>query len=97
MNDPFEHEHELQHEHEHEHSPNTLLKTMAVAALLAATVSACNKSLDKPALPQSPKPQTSEANPGPLEIKRAIFSVQPGEPVFYRDGDQHGPRFVIQT
>ncbi|MFS0753593.1 hypothetical protein ABC383_02710 [Noviherbaspirillum sp. 1P10PC] len=87
MNDPDE----------HEHSPKTLLKTMAVAAVLAAAVSACNKSLDKPALPQPPRPHTSEASPGPIELKRAIFSVQPGDPVFYRAGEQHAPRFVIQT
>lgn len=87
MNDPDE----------PEHSPNALLKTMAVAALLAAMVSACNKSLDKPALPQPPKPHTSEASPSPVEIKRAVFSVQPGEPAFYRDGEQGHPRFVIRT
>jgi len=87
MNDPDE----------PEHSPNALLKTMAIAALLAAMVSACNKSLDKPALPQPPKPHTSEASPGPIEIKRAVFSVQPGEPIFYRDGEQGHPRFVIRT
>lgn len=82
---------------EHEHSPKTLLKTMAVAAVLAAAVSACNKSLDKPALPQPPRPHTSEAIPGPIELKRAIFSVRPGDPVFYRAGGQHAPRFVLQT
>jgi hypothetical protein len=80
---------------EHPHSPTALLKTMAVAALLAAAVSACNKSLDKPALPQPPKPQTGA--PGPAGVKHAIFSSQPGGAVFYRDGEQHRGRLVIRT
>lgn len=73
-----------------------LLRTMAVAALLASAVSACNKSLDKPVLPQAPKPQT--AAPGPAEVRHAIFSTQQGASVFYRDGEpaRHG-RFIIRT
>ena len=75
---------------------SALLKTMAVAAVLASAVSACNKSLDKPALPQPPRPQT--AVPGPAELTRAIFNTQPGAAVFYRDGaaGRCAP-FVIRT
>ncbi len=40
-------------------SATALLKTMGVAAPLAALVSACGKSLDKPVLPKPPKPQTA--------------------------------------
>lgn len=80
---------------EHPHSPNALLKTMAVAALLASAVSACNKSLDKPALPQPPKPQTGA--PGSIGVKYAIFSTQPSSTIFYRDGGQHRGRLVIRT
>lgn len=77
-------------------STGALLKTMAVAALLAAAVSACNKSLDKPTIPKPPKPQT--AVPGPAEVTRAIFSAQPGKTVFYRDGEPgRTGRFVIRT
>lgn len=73
-----------------------LLKTMAVAALLAAAVSACNNSLDKPVLPQAPRPHT--AAPGPAKITHAIFSTQPGATVFYRDGaPSRSGRFVIRT
>lgn len=75
---------------------SALLKTMAAAALLASAVSACNKSMDKPALPKAPKPQT--AVPGPAEITHAIFSTQPGAAVFYRDGEARpAGRFVIRT
>jgi hypothetical protein len=75
---------------------SALLKTMAVSALLASAVSACNQSLDKPVLPQAPKPQT--AAPGPAEITHAIFSTQPGAAVFYRDGaTSRSGRLVIRT
>lgn len=72
----------------------TLLKTMAVAALLAAMVSACGKSLDKPTLPKTPKPQTA----APAEVRHAIFSTKPGSAVFYLDGaNPRRPRIVIRT
>jgi hypothetical protein len=75
-------------------SAGALLKTMAVAALLAAVVSACGKSLDKPALPKTPKPQTV----APAEVSHAIFSSQPGSSVFYLDGDNdRRGRLVIRT
>ncbi len=75
---------------------SALLKTMATAAVLAAAVSACNKSLEKPALPQPPRPQT--AAPGPAEVTRAIFNTPPGAAVFYRDGEaSRSTRFVIRT
>lgn len=75
-------------------SAGALLKTMAVAASLAALVSACDKSLDKPALPKTPKPQTAV----PAELNRAIFDTKTGPGTFYLDGDsgQRG-RFVIRT
>ena len=77
-------------------SAGALLKTMTVAALLAAAVSACNKSLDKPMTPQPPKPQT--AVPGPAELTRAIFNAPPGKAVFYRDGEPgRSARIVIRT
>ena len=86
MNDPDE----------RPYSASALLKTMAVAAALAAAVSACNKSLDKPALPQPPKPQTMA--PGPAIITHAIFNAQPGAAEFYRDGEAARlGRFVIRT
>lgn len=73
---------------------STLLKTMAVAALLAAMVSACGKSLDKPTLPKTPKPQTA----APAEVHHAIFSTKPGSAVFYLDGENpRRPRLVIRT
>jgi hypothetical protein len=75
-------------------SAGALLKTMAVAALLAAVVSACGKSLDKPALPKTPKPQTA----APAEVSHAIFNSQPGSSMFYLDGDSGRPgRLVIRT
>lgn len=75
-------------------SAGSLLKTMAVAALLAAVVSACGKSLDKPALPKTPKPQTA----APVEVTRAIFNTSPGIGVFYLDGDnRQRTRLVIRT
>jgi hypothetical protein len=75
-------------------SAGALLKTMAVAALLASVVSACGKSLDKPALPKTPKPQTA----APAEVSHAIFSTKPGSSVFYLDGaaGRRG-RLVIRT
>jgi hypothetical protein len=75
-------------------SAGALLKTMGAAALLAALVSACGKSLDKPVLPKTPKPQTAV----PAEVNRAIFDTTRGPAVFYLDGD-HGQRgrFVIRT
>lgn len=76
-------------------SASTLLKTMAVAALLAAAVSACNKSLEKPTIPQPPRPQTTA--PGPAELTRAIFSAQPGKAMFYRDGEPGRSRLIIRT
>lgn len=77
-------------------SASALLKTMAAAAVLASAVSACNKSLDKPVLPQPPRPHT--AAPGPAEITRAIFNTQPGTATFYRDGEaSRSARFVIRT
>ena len=75
-------------------SATALLKTMAVAASLAALVSACGKSLDKPALPKTPKPQTA----APAELSRAIFNMSTGAGVFYMDGDSgRRARFVIRT
>jgi len=75
-------------------SAGALLKTMAVAALLAAVVSACGKSLDKPALPKTPKPQTA----APAEVSHAVFNTQPGSSVFYLDGDNgRRCRLVIRT
>lgn len=75
-------------------SAGALLKTMAVAALLASLVSACGKSLDKPVLPKTPKPQTA----APVEVKRAIFNTQPGSSVFYLDGEHaRRGRLVIRT
>jgi len=75
-------------------SAGALLKTMAVAALLAAVVSACGKSLDKPALPKTPKPQTA----APAEVSHAVFNTQPGSSVFYLDGDNgRRGRLVIRT
>ena len=73
-------------------SAGALLKTMAVAALLASLVSACGKSLDKPALPKTPKPQAAT----PAEVTHAIFSTQPGSAVFYLDGDngRRGPLVI---
>lgn len=72
----------------------TLLKTMALAALLAAMVSACGKSLDKPSLPKTPKPQTA----APAEVSHAIFSTKPGAAVFYLDGENpRRRRIVIRT
>ena len=75
-------------------SPRALLKTMAVAALLASVISACGKSLDKPALPRTPKPQTA----APAEVSHAIFTTKAGSSVFYIDGgkDRRG-RLVIRT
>ena len=79
-------------------SPAALLKTMAVAALLASLVSACGKSLDKPVLPKTPKPQTSAAAPLPVEVSDAVFKTQMGSPVFYLDGDNgRRGRFVLRT
>ena len=69
----------------------TLLKTMAMAALLAAMVSACGKSLDKPSLPKTPKPQTA----APAEVSHAIFSTKPGSAVFYLDGENPRRRRVV--
>ncbi|MET0962680.1 MAG: hypothetical protein ABWY05_07660 [Noviherbaspirillum sp.] len=80
---------------DHQFSTGALLKTMAVAALLAAAVSACNKSLDKPTIPQPPKPQTMA--PGPAEITRAIFNAHPGKTEFYRDGERARGGLVIRT
>ena len=74
-------------------SARALLKTMAVAALLASVVSACGKSLDKPALPKPPKPQTA----APAEVSHAIFTTKPGAAVFYLDGDRGRSRLVIRT
>ena len=75
-------------------SAGALLKTMAVAALLASVVSACGKSLDRPALPKTPKPQTAV----PAEISHAIFNARPGAQVFYLDGDRaRQGRLVIRT
>jgi hypothetical protein len=77
-------------------TPSALLRTMAVAALLASAVSACNKSLDKPALPQPPKPHTTVSGPG--HLTHAIYSTQPGVAAFYRDGGQpRATRLVIRT
>jgi hypothetical protein len=75
-------------------SAGALLKTMALAALLAAVVSACGKSLDKPALPKTPKPQAA----APAEVSHAIFNTKAGSSVFYLDGgkDRRG-RLVIRT
>lgn len=81
---------------ERQFSASALLKTMAVAALLAAAVSACNKSLEKPTIPQPPRPQTTA--PGPAQITHAIFSAQPGQAEFYRDGEPgRSGRFIIRT
>jgi hypothetical protein len=78
-------------------SAGALLKTMGVAALLAALVSACGKSIDKPVLPKTPTPQTA-APAAPAELNRAIFSTKPGSPVFYLDGDNgQRSRLVIRT
>jgi hypothetical protein len=75
-------------------SARALLKTMAVAALLASVVSACGKSLDKPALPKTPKPQTA----APAEVSHAIFMTKPGAAVFYLDGDKgRRGRLVIRS
>ena len=75
-------------------SARALLKTMAVAAVLASFVSACGKSLDKPALPKTPKPQTA----APVEVVRAVFYQKPGSTVFYIDGYKARPgRLVIRT
>lgn len=93
MKDPDRHSDD--HSDQGPDSPCALLKTMAIAALLAAAVSACNRSLDKPSVPQPPKPQTS--GPAPAEIKRAIFSTQHGDAVFYRAGEQQRGRLVIQS
>jgi len=77
-------------------SPRALLKTMALAALLASVVSACNKSLDKPTLPQPPRPHTAVPEAGYLS--HAIYSTRPGVPVFYRDGEKpRTARLVIRT
>jgi hypothetical protein len=77
-------------------TPSTLLRTMAAAALLASVVSACNKSLDKPALPQPPKPHTTVSGPG--QVNHAIYSTEPGAAAFYRDGEQaRTTRLVIRT
>ena len=75
-------------------SAGSLLKTMAVAALLAAFVSACGKSIDKPVLPKTPKPQTAV----PADVSHAIFNTKAGSSVFYLDGskDRRG-RLVIRT
>lgn len=75
-------------------SAGALLRTMAVAAALAAVVSACGKSLDKPSLPKTPRPQTA----APAGLGHAIFSTQPGSPVFYLDGGSgRRGRPVIRT
>ena len=75
-------------------SPGALLKTMAVAALLASVVSACGKSLDKPALPKTPKPQTA----APAEVNHAVFTTRPGSAVFYLDGHKdRRERLVIRS
>lgn len=77
-------------------SAAALLKTMAVSALLASLVSACGKSLDKPALPRTPKPQT--AAPAPADVSHAIFRAPSGASVFYIDGDNgRQRRLVIRT
>lgn len=77
-------------------SAGALLRTMAVAALIASVVSACGKSLDKPVLPKTPKPQTQSA--APAEVSHAIFRTRAGASVFYLDGDKdRGGRLVIRT
>jgi len=77
-------------------TPRALLKTMALAALLASVVSACNKSLDKPSLPRPPKPQTAAPEAG--YVSHAIYTTRSGAEVFYRDGEQpRTTRLVIRT
>ena len=79
-------------------SAGALLRTMAVAALIASVVSACGKSLDKPVLPKTPKPQTQTQSAAPAEVSHAIFKTRAGASVFYLDGakDRRG-RLVIRT
>jgi hypothetical protein len=81
-------------------SPRSLLRTMATAALLAAAVSACNKSLDKPVAPQPPKPHAEAA--GGATLRHAIYDSN-GRRVFFIEGenpdreDAAPRRLVIRT
>jgi hypothetical protein len=67
-------------------SPRALLRTMAISAALAAAVSACNKSMDKPGLPQAPKPQ-AEAAGGEARVMHAIYTVDGKRRAFFTEGE----------
>lgn len=82
-------------------SPRALLRTMALAALLAGAVSACNKSMDKPVSPQPPKPQAEAA--GGAQLMHAIYNSDGRQRVFFAEGEnpaaqeQAPRRHVIRT
>lgn len=85
-------------------SPRALLRTMAISAALAAAVSACNKSMDKPGLPQAPKPQAeAEAEAAGARVMHAIYTVDGRHRAFFTDSEtpdsgKRAPRkLVIRT
>jgi hypothetical protein len=69
-------------------SPRALLRTMAIAALLAAAVSACNKSRDIPVTPQPPKPHAEAA--GGAKLMHAIYQSDGRQRAFFAEGERPG-------
>jgi hypothetical protein len=80
-------------------SAGALLRTMAIAALLAATASACNKSMDNPVTPQPPRPHAEAAG---AKLMHAIYQSDGRRRAFFIEGekpDREGKprRLVIRT
>ena len=82
-------------------SPRALLRTMAIAAVLAAAVSACNKSRDNPVTPQPPRPH-AEAACG-AKLMHAIYQSDGRQRAFFAEGERSVPgdeaprRLVIRS
>lgn len=81
-------------------SPRALLRTMAIAALVAGAVSACGKSMDNPVAPQPPRPQAEAA--GGAKLMHAIYQSDPRQHAFFIEGEgadkaDAAPRLVIRT
>jgi hypothetical protein len=81
-------------------SPRALLRTMAIAALVAGAVSACGKSMDNPVAPQPPRPQTEAA--GGAKLMHAIYQSDRRQRAFFIEGEGTGKadattRLVIRT
>jgi hypothetical protein len=81
-------------------SPRALLRTMAIAALIASAVSACSKSIENPVAPQPPRPHAEAA--GGAQVLHAIYQSDRRQRAFFAEGEKadkvdEAPRLVIRT